>query len=115
MPKIGAGSAMGLSQVDIVSRETGSYRLVGTMTPEEETEYRVLVGRLSYDELAILRCLEIADLLRRRSYLHNTLGHRAGVGARISNDSVVRRFVRRREIIDDRRELLLRERRAKRR
>ena len=97
-----------------MTRETGSYRLVGMMTTEEEAEYRVLVGKLSYDELDILRTLEIGDLLRRRSYLHNTLGHRLGVGSRIANDSVVRRLVRRREIIDDRREILLRERRNRR-
>lgn len=97
-----------------MTRETGSYRLVGMMSPEEEAEYVDLVRRLSFDELAILRTLEIADLFRRRSWLHNTIGHRAGVGARIANDPSIRRFVRRREIIDDRRDALLRDRRAKR-
>jgi len=97
-----------------MTREAGSHRLVGMMNSVDEAEYRKLIGQLSIDELAILRTLEVEDLRRLRSRLHNMYGHRSGVRGRIDNDIEVRRSARKRELIEERLEALLRIRRDRR-
>ena len=97
-----------------MTREAGSHRLVGMMRGEDEREYREMIGRLSISELEILRTLEVEDLRRLRSRLHNMYGHRSGVRGRIDNDVEVRRSARKRELIEERLEALLRIRRDRR-